>query len=192
MRYPAQAERIVDFVNTEDVRRPDRREPPFAPDDALADGVALDRWLAGNGLAIVGHAAPDDLDLARRLRTALRGVLRRDGVVVSADASAVNDVARDLPLVVKVDGSGQPVAEPLSSGARGALTRLLSDLLLLHDAGELDRLKSCAADDCRWAFVDRSRPGSGRWCSSRACGNRDKTRRYRGSRRRVTRATRTG
>ncbi|WP_419723185.1 CGNR zinc finger domain-containing protein [Sphingobium aromaticiconvertens] len=29
---------------------------------------------------------------------------------------------------------------------------------------------------CRWIFLDRSKPGSRRWCSSTGCGNRQKTR----------------
>ena len=41
------------------------------------------------------------------------------------------------------------------------------------------RLRLCAAPDCRWAFVDTSRGGNGRWCSMEVCGNRQKTRTYR-------------
>jgi predicted RNA-binding Zn ribbon-like protein len=37
----------------------------------------------------------------------------------------------------------------------------------------------CAAEDCRWAFYDRSRNRSRTWCSMEECGNRAKARSYR-------------
>jgi CGNR zinc finger len=51
----------------------------------------------------------------------------------------------------------------------------------LAQGDRLDRLKMCASDACRWIFYDRSKPGNRRWCSSVLCGNREKTRSYRGS-----------
>jgi predicted RNA-binding Zn ribbon-like protein len=43
----------------------------------------------------------------------------------------------------------------------------------------LDRLKMCAAEECRRIFFDRSKPATRRWCMSTLCGNRSKTRNYR-------------
>ncbi len=37
----------------------------------------------------------------------------------------------------------------------------------------------CSSDTCQWAFYDRSKNRSGRWCSMQVCGNRTKTRAYR-------------
>jgi predicted RNA-binding Zn ribbon-like protein len=45
--------------------------------------------------------------------------------------------------------------------------------------GTLDRLKMCAAEECRRVFFDRSKPATRRWCMSTLCGNRTKTRTYR-------------
>jgi predicted RNA-binding Zn ribbon-like protein len=45
--------------------------------------------------------------------------------------------------------------------------------------GTLDRLKMCAAEECRRVFFDRSKPATRRWCMSTLCGNRIKTRNYR-------------
>ncbi|MBV9985104.1 CGNR zinc finger domain-containing protein, partial [Bradyrhizobium sp.] len=45
--------------------------------------------------------------------------------------------------------------------------------------GSLDRLKMCAAEECRRVFFDRSKPATRRWCMSTLCGNRMKTRAYR-------------
>lgn len=39
------------------------------------------------------------------------------------------------------------------------------------------RLRACANDECRLFLLDRSRPGTARWCSMKTCGNRLKARR---------------
>ena len=51
------------------------------------------------------------------------------------------------------------------------------------DEGRHDRFRVCANDRCRWAFYDRSRPGSRRWCEMSSCGNRAKAARHRARRR---------
>ena len=48
--------------------------------------------------------------------------------------------------------------------------------------GTWDRLKICAADDCRWAFFDASKNRGGHWCTMELCGNREKNRAYRARR----------
>ena len=45
--------------------------------------------------------------------------------------------------------------------------------------GTWERLKSCPASDCRWAFYDKSRNRSAVWCNMAVCGNRAKVRSYR-------------
>jgi predicted RNA-binding Zn ribbon-like protein len=42
----------------------------------------------------------------------------------------------------------------------------------------LGRVRECAARDCAWLFLDRSRNGSRRWCDMSVCGNREKARRF--------------
>jgi predicted RNA-binding Zn ribbon-like protein len=39
-------------------------------------------------------------------------------------------------------------------------------------------VRACAAEPCRWLFVDVSRNRSRRWCNMRICGNRAKARRF--------------
>ncbi len=38
------------------------------------------------------------------------------------------------------------------------------------------RLRPCANDECNLFLIDRSRPGTARWCSMATCGNRMKAR----------------
>ncbi|MGE3889659.1 MAG: CGNR zinc finger domain-containing protein, partial [Vicinamibacterales bacterium] len=39
--------------------------------------------------------------------------------------------------------------------------------------------RACAAQDCRWWFVDETKNRSRRWCDMKICGNREKLRRFR-------------
>jgi predicted RNA-binding Zn ribbon-like protein len=54
--------------------------------------------------------------------------------------------------------------------ARSAADLLLSD--------ELPHLRMCAADDCAWLFLDRTKNQRRRWCDMKVCGNRVKARRH--------------
>jgi predicted RNA-binding Zn ribbon-like protein len=49
----------------------------------------------------------------------------------------------------------------------------------LLESDELAKVRQCANDPCGWLFVDRSRNGSRRWCSSSDCGNESRVRRFR-------------
>jgi predicted RNA-binding Zn ribbon-like protein len=49
----------------------------------------------------------------------------------------------------------------------------------LTEAGRWSRVKLCASETCRWAFVDESRNRSRTWCSMAVCGNRAKARSFR-------------
>ena len=43
----------------------------------------------------------------------------------------------------------------------------------------LTRVRQCSGESCSWLFVDNSRNGMRRWCDMKACGNREKVRRFR-------------
>jgi predicted RNA-binding Zn ribbon-like protein len=139
--------------------------------------------MAGQGLlddprARVGAA---DLDRARDLRDGLRAWLRaRQGL--DHDPAEV-DRARDLlaRLRLRVGLGGETCAlEPAGGPATAALERLAADLATAAATGTLARLKICGAPDCQFVYYDHSRSRTSRWCSTEVCGNRMKTRRYRG------------
>jgi predicted RNA-binding Zn ribbon-like protein len=56
-----------------------------------------------------------------------------------------------------------------------AVARAAAELLLSED---LEHLRMCAADDCAWLFLDRTRNQRRRWCDMKTCGNRVKARRH--------------
>jgi predicted RNA-binding Zn ribbon-like protein len=55
------------------------------------------------------------------------------------------------------------------------LAESVSDILLSPD---ITRVRTCAADTCRWLFLDTSKNHTRRWCNMKVCGNRMKARRF--------------
>jgi predicted RNA-binding Zn ribbon-like protein len=155
-------------------------------DDRLDSPEALRSFLTGHGLLGAGEPVGQaDLDLAVELREALRAMLRvnHGEPLDPAALEVVNRAAAALPLQVGFDDQGHPVLGPGSGGCRGALAVLLAGIAEASAQGTWERLKACSAESCQWAFYDRSKNRSGRWCSMQTCGNRTKTRTYRSRRR---------
>lgn len=129
-----------------------------------------------------GRFDRDELELrqVRAARDDLRGVW---GSGEAATVEWVNDAlqtARAVPRLVDHDGLGWHIHavandEPL---ARRILVEAAMSLVDVIRAGRLDRLRDCEADDCAGVFVDLSKNGSKRFCSTR-CGNRMAVRAYR-------------
>jgi predicted RNA-binding Zn ribbon-like protein len=128
--------------------------------DVLADPAAWQAWLAERGLT---EGASD----VRAVRAALRAAA---GDLVAPTSASVA-VTIELP----VGGMPRLVAQDVV----GAVFAAASRLAVLD---QWERVKICPADDCRWAFYDRSRNHSRTWCSMQICGNREKARTWRGRR----------
>lgn len=120
----------------------------------------------------------------RVLRAALRELL--DATVEHRPASdqALREVNRALriqyvyELVPAPDGcsldhrhEGDPI--------RGALARLAESIARELTQPDVDRLRVCANEDCRWVFHDSSPAGRRKWCDMSTCGNRAKVARHR-------------
>jgi hypothetical protein len=128
--------------------------------DVLDDLTAWHRWLGERGLT----EGPGD---ARAVRGALRAAVGDVGVPTSAS----------VPVTIELPVGGTPrLVAPDVVGAVLAAAHRLAVL------GTWERVKICPADDCRWAFYDRSRNHSRTWCSMQVCGNREKARAWRGRR----------
>lgn len=173
---PAHALLLRDFANTLDVDE---------GTDDLTEASEVTAWLREHELLDSPVPAEDgDLALARELREAVRTAFRAnhdDPASTPAPREALEHVGARLPLALQVCG-GRPLLEPLETGVRGALTRLLVAAADAGADGSWRRLKICAADDCAWAFYDTSKNQSRTWCSMQVCGNRAKTRSYRARR----------
>jgi predicted RNA-binding Zn ribbon-like protein len=179
-RAPGDLEKVRAFVNTLDI---DERT------DELTSPAALATWLRASDLASDAAPAADitEADLARalRLREALRDALRSHvppsaGATPGPDSTAeLRRIAADLPIRLEIGADGQVRAAADGIGGSAALARLLLITAEAATLGTWPRLKVCSADDCRWAFYDRSPTRSGCWCSMRVCGSRAKSRAYR-------------
>jgi predicted RNA-binding Zn ribbon-like protein len=146
----ADVDLVLDFLNTVDVG---------AGTDLLTDPASRRSWLAARGLA--------DIDDAAAIRTALRTALR------SAVGDPAPGTATSATITVALGPDGPRL---VADDVAGAVLAAASRLAVL---GEWERVKICPADDCRWAFYDRSRNHSRTWCSMRVCGNREKARAWR-------------
>jgi predicted RNA-binding Zn ribbon-like protein len=149
--------------------------------DELRTREGLTGWLASRGL--VPGAVPAsraDVARARELREALRDLLvaNAGGPSPAAAWETIDRQARRSRVGLRFDERGGAL-RPEAAGVDGALGELVAAVAAAMADGSWARLKACLADDCRWAFVDRSRNGSRRWCDMRVCGNREKARAFR-------------
>jgi predicted RNA-binding Zn ribbon-like protein len=172
---------VQGFVNTLDIER---------GTDDLGSPAALRDWLLASGLAGPGRriaVSAADLGRAVALREALRGVLASHSPTAGAPAAAgpgaaaaeLRKIAAALPVRIEVGDDGRVAPAPAGPGVAAALARMLLIVAAADGAGTWARLKVCGADDCRWAFYDRSPTRSAAWCSMRLCGSRAKSRSYR-------------
>jgi predicted RNA-binding Zn ribbon-like protein len=182
----------LDFVNTVD-----NRDDPERRKELLNSYFDLLAW--ARAAAIVGeqeaevlqrHATRSAMQARAALRRAkqLREALYR---IFSAIAGQKQPAAVDVALldsldkqamthrrIGKGDGGyqwqwrtdGDELDLILWNVAKAGAELLTSDLVY--------NVRACAADTCRWLFVDTSRNRTRRWCDMRICGNREKARKF--------------
>ncbi len=156
-------------------------------EEAFDGPLGVRQWLASVGLP--GSRSPlSDADVASviELREAIRDVLegRTHGRTSESSIRRFDRAADALPLRVRATADGIGLAPGRPAGLAAALGRILGVLAQAAADGTLDRLKVCSNDVCRWAYFDASRNRSGRWCTMAVCGNRIKSRAFRGRSRR--------
>jgi predicted RNA-binding Zn ribbon-like protein len=125
--------------------------------------------------------ADADLKHAIALREAMRAVIGGNNgrQVYPVEVATLNEAASASGLRMRFGRDGKARLEPETSGAIGAMGRLVAALYSAMQDENWRRLKLCTEDSCRWVFYDRSKNHSSRWCSMASCGNRAKARRFR-------------
>ena len=164
---------IQAFVNTVDLQ--DGLEE-------LTDPNTLRAWLVANGLMGTAQAVEEsDLKHAIALREAIRGVVggNSGAHIYPVDIATLNGAAAASGLHMRFGADGKPRLEPAVSGVVGAMGRIVATLYSAMEGASWTRLKLCGSSTCRWAFYDRSKNHSSRWCKMASCGNREKARRFR-------------
>ncbi len=121
---------------------------------------------------------------ARRVRTALGLLTERGSTAERGRQIALSELNRILGRSagmrqIEPDASGgfRWHFEPAGDAFAGLLLPLVESASESLIRNELDRIRRCAAMDCRTVFLDTSRNGKRRWCHMARCGNREKQRR---------------
>ena len=169
---PAGLQRLIAFVNSEDIAR---------STDELADLRAADVFLKRAGF-YAGPLTGAGLERLQSVRTALTNILAPvdDERQPIEGWQRLSNLSRGVCLGLNVQASGPIELVVVGSDAADAV--IASLMLTLYDAsrdGTWVRVKGCRSVTCRWAFFDSSKNGSGAWCSMAVCGNREKARRRR-------------
>ena len=182
----------LDFVNTDGEHHGQRA-------DLLMNFDAWTRWLEAAGvldpergafLRRRGESQPMGATAAlldaRRVRAALRQLSEHGAGTERARAGAAAEINRVLERSagtrrIEVDPSGAFARTFVPGGdAFGGLllpiVESASDSLV---AGDLARVRRCAAAGCARVYLDVTRNHSRRWCDMRDCGNRAKAARHR-------------
>lgn len=131
-----------------------------------------------DGRAVFG-LAEQDVPAARELREALRAACLAHAGHRSPgrSPSALDRLLSDAPLLVTVTEGGTATLRPATPDTLAS--RIAEAIAVAAAEGTWTRLKACEAEDCHWAYYDRSPAGRGRWCSMSVCGARSKMREYR-------------
>lgn len=151
-------------------------------DERLPDVAALTVFLDEHQMTGRRDGTAAELDQVQQLRGEIRSiwVAPDDDAAVTivnamlADANARPWLTRhgEWDWHLHVTASDDPLVRRLAAEAAMAVVDVIR-------RGDLDRLKSCAADDCDAVLIDLSRNRSRRYCDTGNCGNRANVAAYR-------------
>jgi hypothetical protein len=149
--------------------------------EMLVSPEALHAWLRRHGLigGPMMRLTLDDLDRALVVREGLRALaFVNNGDRIDEEAiDALHAASKGAKVEVYLEADRPRLIADTKSidGAIAALFAITARAML---EGSWQRLKACPGRHCGWAFYDQSRNQSGRWCSMKVCGERDKARTY--------------
>jgi predicted RNA-binding Zn ribbon-like protein len=181
----------LDFANTLDWRLRDR------PVELLRSYADLARWGRSAGVLDAAEAralrrwgdshpvaAGRALAAAAEIREAIAAIFQAlvRGEVPPRDALARLELAchsasRARTLRAGDGGAAWAWRERSAEPERPAWAAALDAARVLTTT-ETARVRQCADAECGWFFLDTSRNRTRRWCSMKACGNRNKARRF--------------
>jgi predicted RNA-binding Zn ribbon-like protein len=175
----------LDFANTMDWRLSD------APQELIPDYAAFLSWSKARGtlraIAVTklrAEAAQMPIEAASVIAAAhalrarvwwmAEGLCRGRRV----DLAPLNRALAALPAQPRLVRGGMGFIHDLPGEAlEEPLWPVLWSLTATLASADADRLGCCEAQGCGWFFVDESPNRSRLWCSSEACGNRERARR---------------
>jgi predicted RNA-binding Zn ribbon-like protein len=170
-------ETVLAFVNT--------RTDGGGRRELLGDAEAFGSWLADHGqfggpTTVTGA----DAAAARELRDSLVTIMLAHsgdeesvGEPVRAAEAHLRRIGTLYPLATEITERGARLTSPQSGAAHviGTVLAAVSEFALSGDWG---RIKACRNPPCHFGFFDRTRNGSGLYCST-ACSAQVSMRKYR-------------
>jgi predicted RNA-binding Zn ribbon-like protein len=152
--------------------------------ERLGDQAALDRYLADYGTTGRRDRDAGELAAVHRLRRRLGGIwaVADDEERTVEQVNALLADTHAAPWLTRHPEMPEwhlhlaSADEPLAQRMGAEMAMALADLIR---AGELRRLKTCAAGDCDAVLVDLSRNRSRMFCDTGNCGNRQHVAAYR-------------
>ncbi|MBA2949478.1 CGNR zinc finger domain-containing protein [Streptomyces himalayensis] len=159
------------------------------PEERLGSIERLRAWCAAAGLVPpdtpLSAAEPSWLAAFRELRLRVDELVRGelDGRYAGGALERVNALARwapPAPRAVRAEDGTLVRALHDDPGCTALLAAVARDAVeLLTDPVARARLRRCEGDNCPLIYLDTSRGRRRRWCSSEACGNRERVARHR-------------
>jgi predicted RNA-binding Zn ribbon-like protein len=185
-------ELCLDFINTLDNRPvPERRQELIQSYEDLVDWAMQAGALSAAQRAVLLREAeshPKDAAAIRARAVELRECLYRIMTAVARHRRVSEEDVHELNNYLgealshlelrptrKAFQLAWPETRPQLDFILWPIVRSASDLLSSHD---LELIRECDVDTCRWLFVDRSKNHSRRWCDMRICGNRIKAQKF--------------
>jgi predicted RNA-binding Zn ribbon-like protein len=127
-----------------------------------------------------------DLKRVVDVREGLRAVLlQNNGLPLDESrVERLDRAVRRAGVRVRFVPGHDPELVPDAVGVDGAIARLMAIVAAAVEHGRWERLKACPREECEWAFYDKSKNRSGRWCTMESCGNIEKAKAFRERQRR--------
>ena len=139
--------------------------------------------LASGGGEMLASGRPVDgrgLDRVLAVREGIRALAFANNAQ-DLNAGAVDAMRRasvGATTEIRVEPGGVQFVMAGAGDVDAAIGALLAIVARAMIDGSWQRLKACPGRHCGWAFYDRSRNQSARWCAMKVCGDREKARAY--------------
>lgn len=146
------------------------------PSDALASEGGMLEFTKEFG----GTGSPEEFEQIRQVRDTLQDLIRGQ----SHSAERLADVLDGAALVPQISADGLDWELSVDPSRQLPVRLVMAWSRILHEAP--GRLRACANDECNLFLIDRSRPGTAKWCSMNTCGNRMKARAHASRRAKTT------
>ncbi|MGG1662332.1 CGNR zinc finger domain-containing protein [Brevibacillus sp. NRS-1366] len=172
----------IDFLNSDwrDWRGSGRRENRLEKQEWLES--FLQKWGLTAPVPAAEEVGTSLLQLREQMRSMVEAVVQGEAVKAE-NLDTLNRALALAPVHMKVSkGEGADYRLDQVSSVEGwpyVMARIASSFAELLTSQDVQRIKLCDNDDCKWVFFDESRNRVRRWCDDKMCGNLMKVRRFR-------------